>query len=52
VSRETVDALIADLAQPGAFPDQGAAAAITPSKRAPSDARPLVHVPTSGRGFR
>ena len=52
VTRETVDALIADLAQPGAFPDQDVAPTTSPSKRPPTDARPLVHVPTSGRGFR
>jgi histidine decarboxylase len=52
VTRETVDALIADLAQPGAFPDQDAAPTPVPSKRPPSDARPPRHVPTAGRGFR
>jgi histidine decarboxylase len=53
VTRETVDALIADLAQPGAFPDQAPAPAPAPgpAKRIPTGARPLVHVPTSGRGF-
>ena len=45
VTRETVDALIADLAQPGAFPDQDAAPTPVPSKRPPSDARPLVTSP-------
>lgn len=62
VTRERIDAFIADCRQPGAFPDQDTeqaaaadvaakAAAPAPARASADGARRLLHVPHAGRGF-
>jgi histidine decarboxylase len=52
VTRDLVDALIDDLSQPGAFPEQVESELEAHERRAAEIIKRLHHVPHMGRGFR
>ncbi|WP_437570932.1 pyridoxal-dependent decarboxylase [Sorangium sp. So ce542] len=54
VTREQVDAFVEELRQPGAIPEQTPTHPAEPSPKScgAGDARQLLHVPHTGRGFR
>jgi histidine decarboxylase len=52
VTKARIDELISDLAQPGGIPDQKPSPVGASKAALDAAARPLIHVPTSGRGFK